>query len=234
MSTHRAGLIPARRPASERHRLLARPDPETAAAADHPGPGPRSLGGPGKLWGVTSETYRLSEDPAELDMDRIFDWLSNDAYWALGRDRSVVDRSFSGAYPAGIYLPSGQVAVARIVSDGATFAWLCDVYVDGQHRGLGLGTRLVQWALDWVDRRGIPRILLATRDAHAVYGAAGFEPLRDPGRWMEIDRRPGVGRIDASVAAPAETDTARPQAIFNSPSGVETLPMTATTLPGTA
>jgi GNAT superfamily N-acetyltransferase len=146
--------------------------------------------------GVVEETYRLSEDPAELDMDRVFQWLSRESYWAFGRGRDVVERSFSGSSSAGIYLADRQVAVARLVSDEATFAWLCDVYVDAEHRGRGLGRRLARWALEWIEDRGIPRILLTTRDAHAVYASVGFGPLRNPSRWMEIDDRPQRGPAD--------------------------------------
>jgi GNAT superfamily N-acetyltransferase len=138
---------------------------------------------------MASTDYRLSDDPAELDMDRVFGWLSGESYWAMGRARDVVERSFAGSYPAGIYLPDGQVAVARIVSDGATFAWLCDLYVDAGHRGRGLGKRLATWAVDWIERRGVARIVLATRDAHAMYASVGFQSLQRPQWWMELDRR---------------------------------------------
>ena len=149
---------------------------------------------------MTGADYQLSEDPSRLDMDRIFQWLSVESYWAVGRRRDVIERSFAGSFPAGVYLvdrqADRQVAVARIVSDAATFAWLCDVYVDAEHRGQGLGTRLSRWAIDWISERGVPRILLTTRNAHAVYGAAGFGPLRNPSRWMEIDARPQRGPAD--------------------------------------
>ena len=133
--------------------------------------------------------YRLSENPADLDFDRIFPWISG-AYWAKGRDRCVVERSFAHSFPLGVYGPAGQVAVARIVSDLATFAWLCDVFVDAPHRGHGLGTRIARWAVDWAEQRGILRVVLATVDAHEVYAKAVFTPLDHPQRWMHIDRRP--------------------------------------------
>lgn len=140
--------------------------------------------------GMICIEYRLSEDPADLDMDRVFHWLSVESYWAKGRDRAVVERSFAGSHAVGIYTAGEQVAVARIVSDKATFAWLCDVYVDTAYRGHGLGTRLARWSVEWSERHGIPRIVLATRDAHGVYASAGFAPLARPDFWMEIDRRP--------------------------------------------
>ncbi len=138
--------------------------------------------------------YRLSEDPAELDLDRIVQWISTDAYWAKGRSRATIERSFAHSVPVGLYSADGQqVAVARIVSDYATFTWLCDVYVEPAHRGHGLGTMIANWAVAWAERNDIPRVILATLDAHGVYAKAGFAPVGYPERWMEIDTRPPFG-----------------------------------------
>ena len=76
------------------------------------------------------------------------------------------------------------MAYARVVTDHATFAWLCDVYVDRDHRGRGLGKRLVAAVAQRVDELGVGRTLLKTRDAHEVYAGHGFEPVPDPGLWM--------------------------------------------------
>lgn len=138
--------------------------------------------------------YLLSEDPADLDMERVVRWISGDAYWAKGRPPEVVERSFANSFPASLYGTDGtQVAVARIVSDRATFAWLCDVYVDPDHRGRGLGTMLAEWSIAWAERHDVKRIILATLDAHGVYAKVGFLPFEHPERWMEIDARPPFG-----------------------------------------
>ncbi|WP_430780385.1 GNAT family N-acetyltransferase [Actinoplanes sp. G11-F43] len=87
--------------------------------------------------------------------------------------------------------PSGeQVAFARAVTDGATFAWICDVFVDQHHRGHGLGKWMIDTILADLSERGIQRFLLATRDAHDVYRRSGFTELAGTHRFMEIDRRP--------------------------------------------
>ena len=138
--------------------------------------------------------YRLSEDPTDLELDRVVRWITADAYWAKGRTREIVERSFVNSIPVGIYvLNRQQVAVARIVSDRATFAWLCDVYVDRDHRGYGLGTMLANWSVEWAERHGIKRVVLATFDAHGVYAKAGFVPVGHPERWMENDTRRPFG-----------------------------------------
>jgi GNAT superfamily N-acetyltransferase len=135
------------------------------------------------------EGYAFSSDPALVDADLVYTWLSTDAYWALGRPRERVDKSFAGSLVFGLYRPEsdggGQVGFARAVTDGATFAWLCDVYVDRSVRGRGLGTWMVERARDELERAGVGRILLATLDAHAVYAKIGFTPLAEPDRWME-------------------------------------------------
>jgi GNAT superfamily N-acetyltransferase len=136
--------------------------------------------------------YLLSDDPRRIDVDRVHRWLSTDAYWALGRSREKVVRAFAASMPFGVYRErdGSQVAVARAVTDGATFAWLCDVYVARDERGKGLGKWLAATVRDRLTALGIPRILLATADAHDMYAAAGFTPLASPNRWMELDRRP--------------------------------------------
>ncbi|MEU2661171.1 GNAT family N-acetyltransferase [Micromonospora sp. NBC_01740] len=135
--------------------------------------------------------YLLSTDPARIDLGLVHHWLCTDAYWALGRDRETVARAFAGSVPFGVYRPGDgrQVAVARVVTDHTTFAWLCDVYVDPGERGRGLGTWLAGAIRDHLAELGVRRILLATADAHAVYAKVGFAPMTDPHRWMQLDQR---------------------------------------------
>ncbi len=130
--------------------------------------------------------YRFSADRSELDVDLIHQWLSEQAYWAEGRPRDVQERAIEGSRNFGIYDDEAgrQVAYARVVTDGATFAWLCDVFVDPDHRGEGIGTALVDGVIAHLEPLGLRRILLATRDAHSLYAASGFGPLPEPGRWM--------------------------------------------------
>lgn len=131
-----------------------------------------------------------SADPARLDLDRICRWLAG-SYWAGQRGRDTVERSLTGSSCYGAYAPDGtQVAFTRVVTDGATFAWLCDVIVDEAWRGQGIGSWLVGAVVAELRARGIARLLLATRDAHGVYARLGFEALRVPATWMEIDTRP--------------------------------------------
>ncbi|MFF9479060.1 GNAT family N-acetyltransferase [Streptomyces sp. NPDC014733] len=130
--------------------------------------------------------YELSTEPARLDHERLHRWLSEDSYWASGRSRERQERAVAGSLNFGLYATGSgrQAAYARVVTDHATFAWLCDVYVDPADRGRGLGTALVEAVAADLTARGLPRIVLATRDAHGVYEKAGFRPLPVPGEWM--------------------------------------------------
>lgn len=126
----------------------------------------------------------LSDDPARLDVARIHGWLAS-SYWSPGIARETVDRAIANAHCLGAYRGGQQIGFARMIGDRATFAWLADVWVDAPARGQGLGRRMVRWFLDHPDYRDLRRIALATADAHGVYAALGFHPLRRPERYME-------------------------------------------------
>jgi GNAT superfamily N-acetyltransferase len=134
--------------------------------------------------------YLLTSDRTRVDVGRVHTWLCDESYWAAGRDRDLVARSIEGSRPYSVLTDSGQVAFARVVTDGATFAWLCDVFVDAGHRGRGLGRWLVDSIVEDLSAEGVLRFLLATADAHEVYRRAGFAALDGADRFMEIDRRP--------------------------------------------
>jgi len=130
--------------------------------------------------------YTISTDKARLDVDLIHAFLSERAYWALGRSRALVETSIANSLCFGVYAGDQQVGFARVVTDCATFAWLCDVFILEAQRGRGLAKWLVEVIVAHPDLQGLRRMLLATRDAHELYRRfGGFTPLRAPERWME-------------------------------------------------
>lgn len=130
--------------------------------------------------------YEISADRSRLDIPAVHRWLSEESYWAAGRPLDVQREAIANSVCVGAYAPGGeQAGFARVVSDGATFAWLCDVFVFPEHRGHGLARALVQAALDELST--VRRWVLATHDAHGVYAPFGFAAL-EPGRWMEMRR----------------------------------------------
>ncbi|MEU8228430.1 GNAT family N-acetyltransferase [Actinoplanes sp. NPDC048967] len=116
--------------------------------------------------------------------------MCDESYWAAGRDYDVVARSIEGSLPYSVFHGSEQVAFARIVTDGATLAWICDVFVATGHRGRGLGRWLVDSIVEDLTDQGVARFMLATKDAHEVYRRAGFSELEGADRFMKLDRRP--------------------------------------------
>ena len=127
--------------------------------------------------------YTISTDPTRLDVDAIFGYLSR-SYWANQRNKETVEKSLQHSLNFGMYLGEQQVGLARVITDLATFAYLCDVYVLEEHRGEGLGKWLIDTVTSHSDLANIRMFLLATRDAHGLYQQYGFEELPQPERWM--------------------------------------------------
>ncbi len=134
--------------------------------------------------GPTGE-LTISFDPARIDRDRVHGWLSREAYWSPGLDRRVFERAVEHSLVASAFADGEQVAFARIVTDRATFAWLCDVFVAAGSRGRGVGRRLISAIVEHPELQGLRRWSLRTRDAHALYQRFGFTPLAAPERCME-------------------------------------------------
>jgi len=138
----------------------------------------------------TRGDYVLSTDPARLDPSAIHAYLTR-SYWAAGIPQDLVERSIRGSLCFGLFQGKEQVGFARVISDRATFAYLCDVYVLEEHRGHGLGKWLIEEVIAHPDLAGLRRFVLATRDAHGLYARHGFTPLARPEVFMEI-ARPGI------------------------------------------
>ena len=134
--------------------------------------------------------FTVSTDPARLDVDAIHAFLTA-SYWAEGIPRETVERSLRGSLCFGLYEQDVQIGLARVITDGATFAYLCDIYVLAERRGRGLGQWLMECVMAHPDLQGLRRFYLVTRDAHELYRPFGFAEVQDPGRHMEI-ARPGL------------------------------------------
>lgn len=147
---------------------------------------------------MTHETmdqgYLLSDDPARFDLPRAHHWISRESYWAEGIPLDTFARACANSLVVGAYAPDGAMAaMARVVTDRATFGWVCDVFVDKDHRGAALGKRLMTYLRAHPDLQGFRRLHLATRDAHGLYRQFGFTGLTNVENWMEI-RDPDVYR----------------------------------------
>jgi len=133
----------------------------------------------------SEDGFLFSTDPGRLDIDLIHDFLSRESYWVPGIRREFVEQAIARSICFAAYEDARQVAFARVITDGAGFAWLADVFVLGDQRGHGLGKRLIEFVLSHPDLQRIRRFMLATRDAHDLYARFGFKPLAHPERLME-------------------------------------------------
>lgn len=145
---------------------------------------------PARLIEIQHGDILISTDPARVDVGEVHRFLSTESYWAAGRPLEVQRRAIEHSHlVAGAYAPGGaQVGFARMVTDLATWAWLCDVYVLSTHRGGGLGTALVRAIVEHPDVAHVRLQFLATRDAHGLYARFGYTPLDEPERWMHRRR----------------------------------------------
>lgn len=130
------------------------------------------------------DRFTISTDPARLDVEAIAGMLKR-SYWASGRSRERLEAALANSLVFGLYDGDKQIGLARIVSDYAVFAYLCDVFIHEDYRGKGLGKWLMQTVHSHPDLQGLRRWLLATRDAHGLYAQYGWKPLNNPERWME-------------------------------------------------
>lgn len=142
--------------------------------------------------GAMRAGYEISTDPARFDLEAIHAYLTQ-SYWAEGISRDLVERSLAGSLAFGLYAGARQIGLARVITDRATFAYLCDVYVLEEFRGQGLGRWLMETVVAHPELQGLRRFTLVTRDAHGLYAALGFGPLARPEGYMEISR-PGMYR----------------------------------------
>lgn len=152
-----------------------------------------------------SETVRdqfiVSCDKSLLDLDVIYAFLST-CYWSQGIARSRVERAIEHSLCFGVYDRTQarrgaafaaeqasrpvQVGFARVVTDCASFAYVCDVFVIESQRGKGLSKQLMGAIIAHPSLQGIRRFCLLTRDAHGLYEQFGFQPMRDPSRYLEV------------------------------------------------
>lgn len=130
--------------------------------------------------------YYIGTEVSAFDFTRIHHWLSTDAYWSMGIPLDTVKKAFDHSLSFGVFhRTEGQVGVARMISDTATFAYLADVYIVADHRGQGLGTFLMDTIVAHPDLQGLRRQMLATNDMHSLYRKYGFADLAKPDILME-------------------------------------------------
>ncbi len=130
--------------------------------------------------------FAISTDKTLIDFDVVYNYLSYQSYWAKGIPTHTLKNAIENSLCFGIYQASAQVGFARVITDKATFAYICDVFVLDNYRRLGLSKWLIQTIKQHPELQGLRRWSLATADAHGLYEQFGFTTITRPERWMEI------------------------------------------------
>ena len=144
--------------------------------------------------------FEVSDDPRRLELATVHRFISKESYWAEGISEALLARAIAHSLCFGLYAGARQVGFARVVTDRATYGYLCDVYVDRTLRGQGLGKWLVACVLEHPDLQGLRRIALMTRDAHDLYRPFGFRTMPEATRYLEI-HRPDVYKKEEEAPA---------------------------------
>lgn len=134
---------------------------------------------------IEFDSYQINDDKNQLQLGVVHAMLKN-AYWCKGIPEKTVAAAIESSLCFGVYRSSSQVGFARVITDGATFAWLCDVIIDEKHRGRNLSKELIKGILKHPKLQRLRRICLATKDAHKIYEQFRFKVTETPQDWMEI------------------------------------------------
>jgi GNAT superfamily N-acetyltransferase len=124
----------------------------------------------------------ISTDPDRIDRPTLYAWLG-EAYWSKNRSVETIEKSIRHSDVFVAFEDDKMVGFARVVTDRASFAWLCDVYVGPESRGKGVSKALVEAILANPEYETV-RWMLATRDAHGLYEKYGFTLSTETDRWM--------------------------------------------------
>ena len=131
------------------------------------------------------DDYIVSTDSSLLDLPRIHEYLTEEAYWSRGIAFETFQKSVENSLCFGLYHQEMQIGFARVISDFATFAYLADVFVIEEFRGRGLGKWLIKCVISHPEIQELRRWMLITSDAHGLYQHYGFKTLGHPESFME-------------------------------------------------
>ena len=130
--------------------------------------------------------FQISTERDLLNFDTIYRYLNEDSYWAKGLAPERLKTAIENSLCFGVYHQNQQAGFARVVTDWATFAYICDVFILDEYRSLGLSKWLIQTIVGYPEFKGIRRWSLATSDAQGLYSQFGFTQITRPENWMEI------------------------------------------------
>lgn len=130
--------------------------------------------------------FFISTDQSLLDFEVVYNFLDKDSYWSKGVPVDTLKKAIENSFCFGVYKEGKQIGLARIITDKAVFAYICDLFILPDYRGTGLSKWLLQTIVNHPELQGLRRWSLGTADAHGLYSQFGFTPISKPEIWMEI------------------------------------------------
>lgn len=129
----------------------------------------------------------IKDGMENMDFGKVTQMLSN-SFWS---PEIKIDEVKKGAINSALVVGAfsedeGQIGYARVISDKTRFAYITDVYIDGNFRKNGIGQKIINYILTHQELTDVYQWLLITRDAHGVYNKVGFNPVARPLDWLEI------------------------------------------------
>ena len=128
--------------------------------------------------------YSISTDKSKLNVNEIHNYLCHESYWAKGRSLESVIKSIENSICFGLYdSENNMIGFSRVVTDHVVFAYLMDLFIFEEHRGNGLGDKLIKHIIEEPELQ-VRLWFLATKSAHGLYKKYGFSGLDKPDRYM--------------------------------------------------
>ncbi|WP_010240370.1 GNAT family N-acetyltransferase [Clostridium arbusti] len=131
------------------------------------------------------DNFYITTDFEKIDIDVICSLLEQ-SYWANSRKRDIIIKSLENSLCFSLFHKDRQIGLTRVITDYATFAYLCDVIIDKEYRHKRLGVWFLECVFKHPNLQNLRRWCLATKDAHEFYKKFGFKNLSNPKSFMEI------------------------------------------------
>ena len=118
--------------------------------------------------------YRIIDGAEDMDISQVIALLQY-TYWGKDRPREKTETAIANSRCIGVYgeEEGRQAGFCRIFSDMATTYYLCDVIVEPECRGKGVGRMMLEYVTALPEYRGF-RGVLFTRTAGGFYEKFGF------------------------------------------------------------
>ena len=134
---------------------------------------------------IRKNEYLISTDKQKLDIESIHNFLTYESGWSNGIPIEKVEKSIDNSLNFGVYLGQKLIGYARVISDFSTIAYLGDIFILTEYRGLGLSKWLMETIMDHKELQGLRRWILLTSTAEWLYEKYGFTKLPKPEIYME-------------------------------------------------